>query len=453
MHKNRNILLVEDDINTYKVIEKYLREFGFNIAGPVTTGEDAIAKSRDLKPDLVIMDIVLDGSMDGIDSSEYIYNHYKIPVIFLTNASIDNNLERIRKINPFGYLIKPINKNELKASIELALLKFSMEKKLIESEERYATILNSISDAVIVTDQDSDITYMNPVAEKLTGYDLNTVQGKQFDKLIIFEKYQNENDGENQSIENSPEKISLIIPNGLKLPVDYRISIQKDNSGSNIGNVIVFRDISESIKSEDKLRESLKMLRHAMGGIIQAIAYTVEQKDPYTAGHQRKVANIARLIAKKMDLSYDKIDGIRMAGVIHDLGKISVPAEILSKPGKITDPEFNLIKSHPQIGYDILKNIDFPWPIAEIVYQHHERLDGSGYPRGLSGDSIIIESRIIAVADVIEAMASHRPYRPSMGIDMALDEISKHQGLLYDKDVVDTCLMIFRDEGYTIDDL
>ena len=184
--------------------------------------------------------------------------------------------------------------------------------------------------------------------------------------------------------------------------------------------------------------------------MIQAIALTVETKDPYTAGHQRRVSDLARAIAQEMGVPIEKVDGVRMAGVLHDLGKISVPAEILSKPTKLTDIEYGLIKIHPQAGYDILKEVEFPWPIAQIVLQHHERLNGSGYPQGLKGDEILLEARIIMVADVVEAMASHRPYRPGLGLDKALGEISGNKGILYDPAVVDACLKLFTQKGFEL---
>jgi HD-GYP domain-containing protein (c-di-GMP phosphodiesterase class II) len=175
---------------------------------------------------------------------------------------------------------------------------------------------------------------------------------------------------------------------------------------------------------------------------------TIEARDPYTSGHQTKVSRLARAIAQDMALSSDTVDNIRIAGSIHDIGKISVPAEILSKPGKLTDVEFSLIKLHPQTGYDILKNAELPYPIAEIILQHHERLDGSGYPQGLKNDQILLESQIIMVADVVEAMASHRPYRPALGVDAALEEIAKNRGVLYDEKVVEACLRLFREKGF-----
>jgi HD-GYP domain-containing protein (c-di-GMP phosphodiesterase class II) len=176
----------------------------------------------------------------------------------------------------------------------------------------------------------------------------------------------------------------------------------------------------------------------------------VEMRDPYTAGHQLRAANLACAIATKMELPQNKIDGLRMAGSIHDIGKLSIPAEILSKPTKLTNIEFSLIKEHAQSGYDMLKNVESPWPLAQIVYQHHERMDGSGYPRNLKGDEIIIEARIMAVADVVEAMASHRPYRHGLGIEAALAEIEKNKGTHYDNTVVDACLRLFREKGYQL---
>ena len=198
----------------------------------------------------------------------------------------------------------------------------------------------------------------------------------------------------------------------------------------------------------ERLQNTLEKLRKAMGSTIQVVSSTVEMRDPYTAGHQQRVTTLACAIATEMGLPEDKIEGLRMAGIIHDLGKIAVPAEILSKPGEITEIEFSIIKSHPQIGNDILKDIEFPWPIAEIVYQHHERMDGSGYPQGLSDENILLEARVLSVADVVEAMASHRPYRPALGIEKALDEISENKGAFYDPEVADACLKIFNEKGF-----
>ncbi|MFA5757371.1 MAG: HD domain-containing phosphohydrolase, partial [Smithellaceae bacterium] len=215
---------------------------------------------------------------------------------------------------------------------------------------------------------------------------------------------------------------------------------------------IIYQDITRQIQAEEALRESVGNLRKALGGTIRAIASVVETKDPYTAGHQRRVADIARAIAQEMKLPRERIDGLRMAGIIHDIGKVSVPSEILSSPRKLSSLEFSLIKTHAQSGHDIVREIEFPWPIARIIIEHHERMDGSGYPNALTGDQILPESRILAVADVVEAMATHRPYRPSLGLEAALDEITQNRGRLYDPEVVDACLRLFREKDYTIRD-
>jgi PAS domain S-box-containing protein/putative nucleotidyltransferase with HDIG domain len=215
------------------------------------------------------------------------------------------------------------------------------------------------------------------------------------------------------------------------------------------GRILYYEGFNEDITIK---KQSIERMRKALGATIEAIAVTVETRDPYTAGHQRRVAHLARAIATEMKLPAEQIDGIRMAAIIHDLGKISVPAEILSKPSKLTNIEFSLIKTHSQSGYCILKDIEFPWPVARTVLEHHERMDGSGYPNGLTGDNLLMESRILSVADVMESMASHRPYRPSLGIEAALNEIEKNKGTLYDNAVADACLKLFREKGFKLDE-
>jgi response regulator RpfG family c-di-GMP phosphodiesterase len=204
-------------------------------------------------------------------------------------------------------------------------------------------------------------------------------------------------------------------------------------------------------QNEEELKKTLTQLCSSLEATIQALALTAEARDPYTAGHQRRVSDLSRAIAQKMGLPRDQVDGVRMAGSIHDLGKIYVPSEILNKPGKLRPNEFELVKSHPEVGYEILKTITFPWPVAEIELQHHERLDGSGYPKGLKGDEILLEARIVAVADVVESMSSHRPYRPALSIEKALEEIEAGRGTLFDERVVDACRLLFHEDGYTLD--
>jgi putative nucleotidyltransferase with HDIG domain len=213
-------------------------------------------------------------------------------------------------------------------------------------------------------------------------------------------------------------------------------------------NKLLKIEIQNRALVQEELEQSFQNLKKVMDSTIQAIAMTVEKRDPYTSGHQMRVAALTRAIAEALELPEDKVEGAYLAASIHDIGKISLPAEILTKPIQLTEIEISLIQAHSQAGYDILKGIEFPWPIADIIIQHHERMDGSGYPRGLAGDNISIAARIIGVADVVETMSSHRPYRPSMGLEKALAEITQNSGTLYDPEVVAACLNIFNKKNF-----
>jgi putative nucleotidyltransferase with HDIG domain len=204
-------------------------------------------------------------------------------------------------------------------------------------------------------------------------------------------------------------------------------------------------------QAEVKLWESVGKVRKTIIEVVQAMALTLEIRDPYTGGHQRRVAQLAVAIAEEMGLDKDRLEGLRVAGFMHDIGKIAVPAEILSKPSKLSKYEFGIVKGHAQVGYEILSRVSFPWPVAQIVLQHHETLDGSGYPQGLREADILPEAKILAVADVVEAMASHRPYRPALGIDKALEEITKNKGKRYDPEAVDACIRLFTEKGFNFE--
>ena len=197
-----------------------------------------------------------------------------------------------------------------------------------------------------------------------------------------------------------------------------------------------------------KLKQTYKKLQKFIEGTAYIIMKVVETRDPYSIGHQQRVSKLATAIAQEMKLPQDKIEGIRIASLVHDIGKVNLPTEIISKPNKLIEVEFNLIKNYPKTGYDILKKVDFPWPIAEIVFQHQEKIDGSGYPRGLKGDEICIEAKILGVANVVEAMSSYKSYRPALSIDEALAEISKNKNILFDPEVVDTCIKLFKERGF-----
>ena len=244
------------------------------------------------------------------------------------------------------------------------------------------------------------------------------------------------------------EELEIVTARGNCIWIRTLGEAVRDAAGAIIAVEGAFQDINDRKKAEVELKKTLKNLRKALGTIIQVLVSAVETRDPYTAGHQVRTADLARSIAMELKLSGEQVEGIRMAGSIHDIGKLSVPAEILSKPTKLTDIEYALIKEHPRRGYELLRDVESPWPLAQIVLQHHERLDGSGYPEGRKGDEIILEARIMAVADVVEAMASHRPYRPGLGLKAALEEISRNRSRLYDAAVVDACLSLFHERNY-----
>ena len=237
---------------------------------------------------------------------------------------------------------------------------------------------------------------------------------------------------------------------GSKFWVVINARAVKDEQGKILYIEGLAEDITIRKHTEEQLHKTLENLKKAVGTTVQVLGTASEVRDPYTAGHQKRVADLACAIATEMALPNDKIEGLWMAGSIHDIGKISIPAEILVKPTKLTDTEFSLIKEHSRIGYEMLKDVESPWPLAQTVHQHHERMNGSGYPRNLKGDEIIMEARIIAVADVVEAMASHRPYRPTLGIKATLEEIEKNKGILYDNAVADACLKLFKEKGYQL---
>jgi len=327
------------------------------------------------------------------------------------------------------------------------------EEALRSSEALYRTLFERSADGIIFGDsKTAAIRYANPAMCRMLGYSgaeitlLNLMDIHPKDALPeVIAEFQAHAHGEKSASHDLP----CLRKDGTVFYADVQVGLNLVNGV--MCNVGFFHDITERKQAEKERQEGFDQLRKALGATVRAIASMVEARDPYTAGHQRRVADLARTIATEMGLESGQIEGLRIAGMIHDIGKIVVPAEILSKPTRLTEIEFSLIKNHVQAGYDILKDIEFPWHVARMVLEHHEKMNGSGYPQGLPGDKLLIESRIIAVADVVEAMASHRPYRPGLGIDKALDEISKNRGVLYDQEVVDVCLRLFNEKGYKLE--
>ena len=432
------VLVVEDESLVARDIENMVTSQGYEVCGVASTSEEALALAVETRPEIILMDVIIRGSLDGIAVAEKIWESYRIPIIYVTAYADEHTLKRAKISEPFGYILKPFDERELKIAIEMAYYKSRMAMKLKEREEWLSALLKSIGDGVIATDRSGQITFMNPLAEKLTGW--HQEEALKMPLRDVFRTVVSR-DGE------EPE-IILWAKDGEKFPIEETKMPMADEFRKTSGHVLVFRDISSRVRTEKELKESWEKLHQALEGTIQAMALTIEIRDPYTAGHQRRVSKLSCAIARALGMPEARVEGLRVAGDIHDIGKIYVPAEILSKPGQITAIEYGIIKTHPQVGFDILKTIKFPWPVAQIVLQHHERLDGSGYPLGLSGDQILKESRILTVSDIVEAMSSHRPYRPARGIDEALEEISKNKGRFYDSDVVDACIKLFRENQF-----
>jgi PAS domain S-box-containing protein/putative nucleotidyltransferase with HDIG domain len=627
------VLVVEDESVVSKDIQESLKGLGYTVCGTASAGEEAIKKAESLQPDLVLMDIVLRGDIDGVEAAETIRSRFHIPVIYLTAYSDEHTLNRAKVTEPSGYILKPFDERELHTTIEVALYRHTMQKKLKESERWFATTLKSIGDAVIATNTEGHITFMNPVAELLTGWkdaealerDLNEVFSvRDQDGCILIKNPVAKvlEDGVVVDLRNN----LLFNRDGTRLIVDDSAAPIVDDHGNIVGAVLVFRDVTERRKAEDKraklngllmavrnmnesllrvksepelfqqiceslatvvsfklvtinlldkdryeikpvayaggadgflplcsftwdelaegrspvgtaittgapcvvndteddpsyapwrsealkrgfnsiaalplvsngevmgsldvysgekeafgpeeieflmeaagditvalkslrlekeLETSLASMKKVLGETVEAIAYMSEMRDPYTAGHQRRVAKLASAVAREMGMAEEQVEGIRVSGFLHDVGKIVVPAEILSKPGRINEAELSLIRTHSSVGYEILKLLEFPWPVAKAVLQHHERRDGSGYPGGLTAEVLTVEAEILAVSDVVESMASRRPYREALGIDKALEEISEKKGTLYNPQVVDACLRLFRDKGFQLDE-
>jgi PAS domain S-box-containing protein len=329
-----------------------------------------------------------------------------------------------------------------------------MEDTISQSEDKYRTILDGMDDVYFEVDIKGNITFVNPSSSKMSGYSEQELIGTSFKKINapdgieITKQYFGDIYLTGKA--GKPFLWKLLKKNGEQGSFELVASLIRDKQGNPIGFRGIGRDVTERKLAEYILQQTLSSLRKAFGTTIQIMVSAVEMRDPYTSGHQVRSADIARAIASELGLSRDTIDGIRLAGSIHDIGKLSIPAEILSKPTKLSDIEFSLVKEHSRVGYEMLKNVESSWPLAQIVYQHHERMNGSGYPRSMKGDEILIEARIMAVADVVESMASHRPYRPALGIDAAMKEIETNKVTLYDPAVADACLKLFREKHYKI---
>ncbi len=454
------ILMLEDTPSDAELEEHELRKLGLPFElKRVETREDFIRELAVYKPDIVLSDYNLPG-FSGIAALEVVRTSFPdIPVIMVTGALPDVEAVGLIHAGAKDYVLKdrlarlgPAVQRVLSMEQGVRARK-AAERSLRESEAKFRALVESTSDWIWEIDEHGVYTYSSPQVRDLLGFEVGEIIGKTpFDLMADEEAAQVKVQFEGivaarksfRLLENANRH-----KDGRIVYLETSGAPMFDTQGVFRGYRGIDRDITERKRAEKERREGSERLKQFLMQTIGAIAATVEARDPYTAGHEQRVAQLASSIAQEMGLPPEQVEGIMLAASIHDLGKLRVPAEILSKPGRLNAIEYELVKVHAQTGYDIVKDIQFSQPIAQMVRQHHERLDGSGYPQGLKGDEILPGSRILAVADVVEAMSSHRPYRPGLGVEVALDEILRNRGTLYDADVVDHCVSLFRDKQFT----
>ena len=401
------------------------------------------------KPTLIVSDFMMPG-FSGMEVIELTLEHApNIPVIILTGSINEETAVECMKAGATDYVIKE-HISRLPFAVKDAIkrkkeeeLRTSAERALEESERKFRLIAEKASDLIyrIELYPEQKFSYVSPSSTKLIGY---TPEDHYANPNLGFELV-HPDDREKlrdllEHVDGSPLVLRWIKKNRevvwaeqLNVPI-YDID----------GRLIAIEGIARDVTERQKANEALK---RAFNSVVSVLSDMLNLKDPYTQFHEKNVAKLALEIAERMGLDEFTIESIRVASMVHDIGKINIPTEILSKPGKLSDIEFEMIKKHPETAYEILRKVDLPWPVADIVYQHHERLDGSGYPRHLKSDEILLEAKIIIVADVIEAMSSHRPYRAALGFEAAMEEIKKNAGVLYDAEIVQICTSIL-EEGF-----
>ena len=451
------VLLIDDSEDDALLILRELRKGGFHpISERVDTESAMKAALSNKKWDLILSDynMPLFSTYEALSILKE--SGRDIPFIIVSGAIGEENAVQLMKEGAHDYVMKdrirrlvPVINRELQEADERNLRR--------KAETRYRKsdfIVNTFSDMMALINRDYIYESVNKSYDKtfkknnrieIVGHSVRDLWGEEVFQEVFKENLDRCWHGEEISCEEWLE-----IPESGKQCFEITYTPYQDGGGSITHAVVVLHNFTKRKMVERELQQSYVKLQKTLEDTVRALSAMVELRDPYTAGHQNRVAGIAQAIAVEMNLPNDSVSGIRVASLLHDIGKIRVPSDILVKPSRLTNLEFELIKEHSYTGYELLKSIEFPWPVADIVLQHHERMDGSGYPQGLKQKDILLESRIIGVADVVEAMVFHRPYREALGLDAALDEIRKNKAILYDPEVVEACIRIFLEKGYKI---
>lgn len=509
MNQQATILAVDDTSESLALLVKLLSAGGYQVR-PADSGELALAAVESNPPDLVLLDIRMPG-MDGFEVCRRLKAREPtrhVPIILMSAVGDVKEWVAGLHLGAVDFIARPFQPEELLARVathlalsqarisldmQAAALRQANEQLQSEivqrqriestlradserSERSRRAMLGVLEDqkrinqalaaaegkfrglveqsiAGIYIIQDNKLVYVNPrcaeilgqgpAAELLGSDPLDFIAvadrgkvGKNLQQLI---------DGE---IQNAAMDFGVLRIDGVTIQVGVNGA-----RATHLGRPAIIglmQDVSEKKRAEEQIKRYVEQLEKAFMSTVNVATTMSELRDPYTAGHERRVGEIAVAIGAELGFDAHRQEGLRVAGYLHDIGKITIPAEMLAKPGKLSAIEYQLIQSHAQASYDVLKDVEFPWPVAAVAWQHHERLDGSGYPQGLKGEQILLEARILAVADVVEAMSSHRPYRPGLGIDKALAEIERGRGTAYDALVADACLKLFREKGFAI---
>lgn len=481
------VLVVDDDRLNLQIIGSLLQRRDHEMI-PARSGEEALGLARKSPPDVLLTDVFMPG-MDGFQlcmawQRDPVLS--EVPFVFYTSMFTSPADERFAlRLGADALLHKPLDNEQLLDTLERAAsgafrdrrageadgfdafgeyterIVERLEEKVRELDEANRMLLqaNEMQSAlvecsplgIVLMDADCSIRLWSPAAEnifrlpsaEIVGVYNPLVHGDPVTEAALRELVVTGGSIHDLELERRRS-------DGVPIVVSVSASPMMDTDGEVTSLLAMVSDVTERRRDAEDLERAVERLEYAMDSSVQVISKIVEKRDPYTAGHEERVARLAVAIGRHMGLAEEKLRELHTAGQVHDVGKVSVPTEILTKPGRLTSPEWEMIKLHPLVGVDILKTVDLGWPLADIVGQHHERLDGSGYPDGLSSDAILLEARILAVADVVEAMSSHRPYRPARGLEEALAEITTNRGKLYDPDVVDACLAVCEDPAFAL---
>lgn len=444
MENPNRILIINKNDSFAKELKKDIVKLGYSVAGVISDVDDIIDFVEKNQIDLALLNIEIDDVKENKSIGYVLNNKLNLPFIYMFSNYDPVLVNNVKKNDPFGYLFKPVGIEDLHTTLEIACNRIRLYKALHINEKKYRILFEESKDAIFIVDSNANIINYNKSMLQQFGYDSSDMLNITFNDLFLdMDEVVNIYSLLESDSYVKDREVVLKKKNSEK--IDGLLSASLVDSSRLSGNIYeyILKEITHiNERNIREIEKSYEQLKNVTEGIIEAISLMVSMRDPYTSGHQQKVTDIAVRIAHKMGFDDNRIEGMRIASLLHDIGKLSIPAEILSKPAKLNKYEFDLIKFHPEQGYEILKNIDFPWDIAKIVHQHHERIDGSGYPMGLKGNEILLESKIIAVADVLEAMSSHRPYRASLGMDYAIEEILRYKGVWYDEVVVETAILV-----------